>query len=48
MDRWDWVVVLGIVLVAVGVGFVYWPLALIVVGFGLGALGVLGAIGERR
>lgn len=33
----------GLVMVGVGLWFVYWPLALIVPGAGLLALGVLGA-----
>lgn len=43
MDRWDVMALAGVVLVGVGVGFVYWPLALIVPGVLLIALGVAGA-----
>ena len=43
MDRWDVMALAGVVLVGVGLWFVYWPLALIVPGVLLIALGVAGA-----
>lgn len=43
MDRWDGLALVGLVMVGAGLWFVYWPLALIVPGAGLVALGVLGA-----
>lgn len=42
MDRFDIVALIGLALLAAGLYFVYWPLALIVPGvvlFGVGALG---------
>jgi hypothetical protein len=48
MDRWDVVALAGLVMVGVGLWFVYWPLALIVPGLVLAALGVLGARNSRR
>ena len=43
MDANDAAVVAGTILVAVGVWFIYWPLAPIVIGVMLVALGLLGA-----
>lgn len=43
MDRWDGLALVGLVMVGAGLWFVYWPLALIVPGIGLVALGVMGA-----
>ena len=43
MDGNDVAVVAGTILVAVGVWFIYWPLAPIVIGVMLVALGLLGA-----
>lgn len=43
MDRWDGLALVGLVMVGVGLWFVYWPLALIVPGAGLVGLGVMGA-----
>ena len=43
MDRWDGLALVGLVMMGVGLWFVYWPLALIVPGVGLVALGVAGA-----
>lgn len=50
MDRWDGIALVGLVMVGVGLWFVYWPLALIVPGVALVGLGVVGAArggGER-
>lgn len=32
MDIWDAVAIVGVSLVATGIGFIYWPMALIFVG----------------
>jgi CHASE2 domain-containing sensor protein len=50
MDRWDGIALVGLVMVGVGLWFVYWPLALIVPGAALVGLGVVGARrgGETR
>lgn len=48
MDRWDGLALVGLVMVGVGLWFVYWPLALIVPGVALVGLGVMGARGEGR
>lgn len=47
MDRWDGIALVGLVMVGVGLWFVYWPLALIVPGVGLVAVGVMGARNGR-
>ena len=46
MDRYDWLAVVGLVLLAVGLVWVWWPLALIVPGVVLLAIGVIGATGR--
>lgn len=46
MDRWDVVALVGLVLVGVGLWFVYWPLALIAPGAVLVLVGVVGAMRE--
>lgn len=43
VDRWDILALVGLVMVGVGLWFVYWPLALIVPGVALIALAVIGA-----
>ena len=43
MDRWDVMALAGLVLVGVGLWFVYWPLALIVPGVVLLVVGLVGA-----
>lgn len=43
MDRWDIMALVGLVLVGVGLWFVYWPLALIVPGVVLVIVGLFGA-----
>lgn len=43
VDRYDLVALAGLALVGVGLWFVYWPLALIVPGAALTAVGLLGA-----
>lgn len=43
MDKFDVVFLLGLLLIAVGLYFVYWPLALIVPGCVLLILGIWGA-----
>ena len=48
MDRYDLLAVVGLVLLAVGLVWVWWPLALIVPGVVLLAIGVIGAMGRSR
>jgi len=48
MNRWDLLVVFGILLVAVGAALIYIPAGLIVAGLGIGALGIVGAIADAR
>ncbi len=43
MDRWDVMALVGLGMVGVGLWFVYWPLALIVPGVVLLAVGIFGA-----
>lgn len=43
MDRWDAVALVGLGMVGVGLWFVDWRLALVVVGVALMGLGVMGA-----
>lgn len=43
MDKWDALALAGLVMVGVGLYFVYWPLALIVPGAALVALAIFGA-----
>lgn len=44
MDKYDLFALLGLGLIATGLAFVYWPLALIVPGVLLLTLGVVGAV----
>ena len=46
VDRYDWLATVGLVLLAVGLVWVWWPLALIVPGVALLAIGVIGAMGR--
>ena len=46
VDRYDWLATVGLVLLAVGLVWVWWPLALIVPGVVLLAIGVIGAMGR--
>ncbi len=43
MDRFDGLLIIGIGLMAAGLGAIYWPLALITLGAGLIAFAFLGA-----
>lgn len=47
LDRFDILTLLGLALLTAGLGFVYWPLALITPGVFLLAVGVAGARGSR-
>ena len=42
-DRWELCIAAGYCLVVAGVAFVYWPVAFVVAGIGLIALGWMGA-----
>ena len=46
VDRYDVLAAVGLVLLAVGLVWVWWPLALIVPGVVLLAIGVIGAMGR--
>jgi len=46
VDRYDVIAVVGLVLLAVGLVWVWWPLALIVPGVVLLAIGLIGAMGR--
>lgn len=48
MDRWDGLAGVGLVMVGVGLWFIYWPLALIVPGALLVIVGVMGARNGER
>lgn len=48
MDRWDWIALVGLALVAAGLWFVWWPLALIVPGVVLLVVGIVGAVVRGR
>lgn len=43
MDRWDVVALAGLALMAAGLYFIYWPLALLVPGAALLLLAIFGA-----
>ena len=46
VDRYDVIAVAGLLLLAMGLIWVWWPLALIVPGVVLLAIGVIGAMGR--
>ena len=46
VDRYDVLAAVGLVLLAVGLVWVWWPLALIVPGVVLLAIGLIGAMGR--
>jgi hypothetical protein len=46
MDRFDMLLIAGIVLAAIGLGLIYFPLGLIAIGAGCIALSLIGARGE--
>lgn len=48
LDRWDALALLGLAMVAVGVGWIYPPAGVIVAGLGTMGCAILGALTRRR
>lgn len=48
IDRWELLVIAGMLIIAAGVGLIYPPAGIIVFGAGLVALGISGAVAEAR
>jgi hypothetical protein len=48
MNRWDLLVVVGVLAIAIGAGLIYPPAGLIVFGAGLVGIGVVGATVDAR